>query len=157
MRIEGIDPSSSICGTALVIDGGLVSSTHWKKDKHASDPEGLYKYFLWLMARLVADQPDMAVVESLSVTRNAEAVRKISHYQAVSVLCCKLRSITVIEARVSSARKHALGNGNMSKEEAWAVMKATYASHPFQLAKSGGYDESDAAVLALAGPAIAES
>lgn len=157
MRIEGIDPSSSICGTALVIDGSLNSSSHWKKEKSVSDPDGLYKYFLWLNSRLIADYPDIAIVESLSVTRNAIAVRKISHYQAVSVLTCKLRGILVIEARVSSARKHALGNGNLSKEEAWAMMRVQHVNHSFNLAKSGGYDEMDAAVLALAGPAIAES
>lgn len=158
MRIGGIDPSSSICGVAVVVDGELTKSTHWKRQKGGSDPQRLYEYFIWLMAWLVSETPlDIVVVESLSVTQGADVTRKISHYQAVSVLCCKLRGITVIEARVSEARKHALGKGNYSKEEAWAMMRIKYDKHSFALAKSGGYDEADAGVLALAGPSIAES
>lgn len=157
MRIGGIDPSSSICGTAIVVDGSLSSTSHWKRGKVGSDPERLYDYFLWLMGWLVASSLDIVVVEALSVARGAEVTRKISHYQAISVVCCKLRDLTVIEARTTTARKHTLGNGGLSKEAAWAEMKRRYPDHPFMRADQGGYDEMDAAVLALAGPSIAES
>jgi Holliday junction resolvasome RuvABC endonuclease subunit len=157
MRIGGIDPSSTRCGVALAVDEKLETSDVWVRDKRGSAPEGLHDYFIWLMAWLIAFQPDIVVVEFLSVERNAETTRKISHYQAISVLACKLRGITVIEARVSSARKHTLGRGNLSKEDAWKEMKRLHPSHKFQRADSGGYDEMDAGVLALAGPRLTES
>lgn len=157
MRVAGIDPSSSNCGVALVVDGKLESTDVWKKDKNESPPEGLWSYFIWLWAWLIANQPDMACVEFLSVEKNAETTRKISHYQAVSALACKLRGIVVVESRVTTARKHALGKGNLSKEDAWKQLKEKRPHHQFKAAKSGGYDEADAAVLAIAGPAVAES
>jgi len=157
MRVGGIDPSSDICGTAMVVDGSLAVTSYWKREKVGSDPERLYDYFLWLMRWLLIEQPDIVVVEALSVSRGAETTRKISHYQAASVLACKMRDLTVIEARTTTARKHALGNGGLSKENAWAEMKKRYSHHPFARADQGGYDEMDAAVLALAGPSIAES
>lgn len=157
MRIGGIDPSSTKCGVALVVDEHLESTAVWVRDKKGTAPQGLHDYFVWLMAWLLANEPDIVVVEFLSVERNAETVRKISHYQAISALCCKLRGVTVIEARVSSARKHALGRGNMSKEDAWKEIKRLHPKHSFTRANLGGYDEMDAAVLALAGPKLAES
>lgn len=156
MRIGGIDPSSTKCGVALVVDDHLDSSAVWVRDKKGTAPQGLHDYFLWLTAWLLVHTPDIVVVEFLSVERNAEAVRKISHYQAVSVLACKLRGITVIEARVTSARKHTLGRGNISKEDAWKEIKRLHPTHDFTRADRGGYDEMDAAVLALAGPKLAE-
>jgi Holliday junction resolvasome RuvABC endonuclease subunit len=157
MRIAGLDPSSSNCGAAIAIDGHIELTNVWKKDKNASAPEGLLSYFIWLWAWLIANEPDMAVVEFLSVERNAETTRKISHYQAISVICCKLRGVMVIEARTTSARKHALGKGNLSKEDAWKEMKRLHPDHKFSRADKGGYDEMDAAVLAIAGTSLAES
>ena len=62
----------------------------------------------------------------------------------------------VIEARVSSARREALGDGSMSKDDAFVAIKKIYGAHKFKQKKYGGYDEADAVVLALAGPGLAE-
>jgi Holliday junction resolvasome RuvABC endonuclease subunit len=156
MRIIGVDPSSTVCGIAVVdTPRTVVAVDHWERDRNSSHPERLVSYYNWLQARLLTHQPDMAVVEMLGVERNAIATRKISYYQGVSALTCKLSGLMVIEARVSTVRKIVLGNGNMSKDEAWSTMRAM---HPnlFSAKNAGGADEMDALVLALAGISAAE-
>src|SRR5215469_13753207 len=100
MLIAGIDPSSTCCGVAVVEDGCILRTGAWHKPKtRQSDSEYLVDYFTWLQGWLSEVTPDVVVIEFLSVVRNMNAVRKISHYQAVSALTCKLRGLLVIEAR----------------------------------------------------------
>lgn len=172
MRVIGIDPSSSLSGVALIehkyrdeVGQQLFWTKTWSKDKSKSAPENLYAYFRWLKDEaLVQTDPkspyllpvaDMACVEFLSVTRNAQTSRVVSHYQAASVLACKELGMTVIEARVSSARKEALGK-NVDKETAHAKVKEMYPEHKFKSKTTGGMDETDAIVLALAARGLAE-
>jgi Holliday junction resolvasome RuvABC endonuclease subunit len=149
LKVAGIDPSSSVCGVAITEDEKLLLTDAWFKPKNKSAPERLVDYFIWLQSWLTANEPDIAVVEFLSVERNAESTRMVSHYQAISVLVCKLRGRMVIEARVTSARKVALGRGNMKKEEVYTDIKKKYPQHKFRGFKSGGADETDAVVLSL--------
>ncbi len=156
MKIAGIDPSSSCTGVAIIENDNLISTDAWYKPKNKSSPDRLVDFFLWMQHWLSYNSPDVAVVEFLSVVRNAEATRVISHYQSISVLVCKLRNILVIEARVTSARKAALGKGNLSKEDSYKMIKKMYPLHTFKGPKSGGSDETDSVVLALAGLSLAE-
>lgn len=156
MLIVGIDPSSSICGVALVENQKLLLTDAWFKDKNKSSSENLVFYFIWLQSWLSANKPDIAVIEFLSVVRNAEATRKIAHYQAISNVVCKLRGMLVIEARATSARKAALGKGNLSKKECFETIKKKYPDHLFKRFDSSGADETDACVLALGGITLAE-
>lgn len=156
MKISGIDPSSSCTGVALTENKQLLLTDAWHKPKSGSVPDRLLDCFIWLQNWLAANEPDVAVIEFLSVVRNAEATRVISHYQAISALACKMRGILVIEARVTSARKAALGKGNMSKEESYKKIKAMFPFEDWGRINNGGADRSDATVLALAGLELAE-
>jgi Holliday junction resolvasome RuvABC endonuclease subunit len=156
MKIAGIDPSSSCTGVALTENDKLISTDAWHKPKNKSSPECLVDYFTWLQNWIFANEPDICVVEFLSVTRNAEAVRVISHYQALSVLVCKLRNKMVIEARVSSARKATLGKGNLSKQESYNIIKKRFPQEDWGRIDNGGADRADALILALAGLKLAE-
>ena len=157
MKIAGVDPSSSITGVALVENDQLVLTDAWHRPKTGSPSERLTTYFLWLQNWLSYSKPDIAVIEYLSVTRNAEATRVISHYQAASAIACKLRGLLVVEARVTSARKASLGKGNMSKEEAYKKVKSLYPDENWGTIKNGGADRADALILALGGISLAES
>lgn len=156
MKIAGIDPSSSCTGVALVEDKSLLLTDAWHKPKTGSAPDRLVNYFLWIQNWLAVNEPDIVAIEFLSVVRNAEATRIISHYQAISALACKLRGILVIEARVTSARKAALGRGDMSKEESYKKIKEMYPLEEWGRINNGGADRADATVLALAALEIAE-
>lgn len=156
MKIAGVDPSSSCTGVALTENDNLILTDAWYKPKNKSSPECLVDYFLWLQSWISANEPDIAVIEFLSVVRNAEATRIISHYQAISVLVCKLRGKMVIESRVTSARKAALGKGNLSKQESYNIIKKRFPQEDWGRIDNGGADRSDALILALAGLKLAE-
>jgi hypothetical protein len=58
--------------------------------------------------------------------------------------------ITVIEANVSTVRSKVYpGQGNMDKERAGALIRSRFPEHEF-----ANLDETDASMLALAGPAL---
>lgn len=168
MRIVGIDPSSTLSGVALCDDQRLIDTWVWQKDAKASPPQNLADYYHWLVRLLLTGQTeptdshqmkriaDMAVVESLSVERNAKVTRIVSHYQAISVLAAKNAGLVVIETRAKTARRLVLGNGNMPKEQVHKEIKKMFKDHRFRARSSGGLDETDAVTLALAGPAAAE-
>lgn len=156
MKIVGIDPSSSVCGLAVIENNDLLITDAWFKDENKSSSENLVSYFTWLQVFLSANKPDIAIIEFLSVVRNAEATRKIAHFQAISSLVCKLRGLLVIEARVTSARKASLGKGNLSKRECFDLIKKKFPDHKFNRFDRSGSDETDAVVLALGSMKIAE-
>jgi Holliday junction resolvasome RuvABC endonuclease subunit len=160
MKVLGIDPSSSISAYAVVEhlskEVNLLDTGIWKKEDRKSPAWNLHDYFLTVITWCEKSEADMACVESLSVTRNAQASRVISHYQAASVIACKECGLTVVEARATSARREALGSGKLSKDEAWLMVKKMFPDHQFRAKTSGGTDEADAAVLGVACPGIAE-
>lgn len=156
MKVLGLDPSKNSAGGAIVDDGDLTMTMVWKPDDRKSDAFNLHMYFKRVRQVIRAEKPDMACVESLSVERNAKTTRVVSHYQAASVLACKEEGLLVIEARVSSARREALGNGGMGKEEAHKAVKKMFPGHKFKNIDAGGTDETDATVLAVAAPGLAE-
>lgn len=160
MRVLGIDPSSTFCGTAIIDTPDDVRNvTHWERDKNRSHPQGFMDYYNWLGWRIVSWKPDLAVVEMGSYAAggkgNFQAVQAVSFYQAISALCCKLNGVFVVENRVTSARKAVLGNGALSKDQTWAIMKERYPKL-FSFKTRGGLDEMDALVLALSGERAAE-
>lgn len=157
MRIVGIDPSSTCAGIALVVDGEPTMLAAWDRPKNGSSAARLTEYFVWLRGWVSMNKPDLACVEFLSVERNAQTTRVVSHYQAASVIACKLKGVVVVEARVSSARKAVLGDGSLAKEVVFEKMRIRYPALEFGRFAHGGGDRADALVLALAGPAIAEA
>lgn len=128
----------------------------WDRPKNGSAPQRLDDYFTWLMSWLTFNKPDLACIEFLSVERNAQTTRVVSHYQAASVIACKRKGLVVVEARATSARKAVLGNGALSKQAAFDIIKKRYPEILLGRFDKGGGDKSDALILALAGPAIAE-
>lgn len=98
----------------------------------------------------------MACIEFLSVERNAQTTRVVSHYQGASSIACKYQGLMVIEARVTSARKEVLGNGALAKDKVFTEIRKRYPDHDFGRFDNGGSDKTDALVLALAASALAE-
>lgn len=157
MRTVGIDPSSSCSGVALLDGDALVLTDAWKRPKSGSSPERLKLYFDWLTFWLLVNKPDVAAIEFLSVERNAQTTRVVSHYQAASAIACKRQGLIVVEGRVSSARKIALGNGGLAKKDAFIAVKGLFPDHDFGHFDKGGSDKADAVVMALAASTLAES
>lgn len=159
MRIIGIDPGSQISGIAVIdTPDTVIHVSNWKRDKSKSHPAGFVSFHNYLAKSIYDFKPQMAVIEFGSYTgpkSNALALQAISFYQAIAALSCKLNGLIVVETRATSARKASLGRGNLSKDEVWEIMRKRYPDL-FSAKTTGGLDESDALVLALAGPTVAE-
>lgn len=156
MRVFGIDPSSTVCGVALV-DGTFIRTWLWRKNDSQSQAWNLNNYFQWLQTLIANfDTVDVASIEFLSVSQNAITTRLISHFQAASALACKNSGLLVVEGRVSAARKAVIGKGNASKEETYGIIKEMFPDYQFESIKKGGGDQTDAVVMALAAPTLIE-
>jgi Holliday junction resolvasome RuvABC endonuclease subunit len=160
LKVLGIDPSSALSGGALVEHKGkkrrLKKTMIWKKEEKRSHPWNLESWFHTVGQWIDETDPDMACIESLSVSRGAQVTRMIAFYQAIAVLACRLKGVMVIETRVSTARMLVLGNGGLSKEDAHKAVKKMFPLHKFKNFANGGSDETDATVLGAAGPDAAE-
>jgi Holliday junction resolvasome RuvABC endonuclease subunit len=158
VKLVGVDPSSSCSGVAYMDRKGLLLTDTWKRPSSGSAPERLYQFHEWLIGWLRrVGVPDMAAVEFLSVERNAQSTRVVSHYQSAAVLACKRLGVVVVEGRVSTARKIALGSGALSKRDAFDAVKRLYPNHDFGRFDKGGSDRADAVVMALAARTLAET
>lgn len=137
----------------------LLLTDAWRRPESGSAPERLAHYYSWLTFWLQVNGPEMASIEFLSVERNAQTTRVVSHYQAVSALACKRQGLVVVEGRVSSARKIALGKGNLAKKDAFDLVRQKFPDHDFgRWTKTGtpAGDKADAVVMALAARTLAE-
>jgi Holliday junction resolvasome RuvABC endonuclease subunit len=139
----------------------IVSVRHWERDKNRSHPQGFKDYFDWQVLQIIKARPQLSVIEmSAFVQRpggkgNFQAVQAVSFYQAIAALACKVTGLVVIETRATSARKAALGDGSLSKDKVWELMRKRYPDL-FAPKTRGGLDECDALVLALAGERVVE-
>lgn len=113
-------------------------------------------YYYWLAATAVSWKVDMALVELVAVHRNMNTVRVLARYEAASIIALKTQKVLTMQGRVSQARSIALGKGNLSKEEAYAIVCEREPQHTWRTPKKGGMDETDAYVLAKAAMGVAE-
>lgn len=158
MKILGVDPSSTLGGLAIVEDGEPVCVDHWKKDKRGSHPDNLLGWFRYVDGFIGIWQPQMAAIEMHSysgVKSNDISAHAVGYYQGVAALVCKLRGLVVLEIRASTSRSIVLGNGSLSKDAAWEIMRKRY-PELFSAKTGGGLDEMDAVTCAQAAPTAAE-
>lgn len=160
MRCLGVDPSSSFGGVAIVDAPSSVKNVaHWQRPKNSSHPQGLQSWFEFMRAYIRMYRPHMASIEMHAYSgpkSNQAASHAVAYYQGVAAVCCKLEGLVVIEVRATTSRRIVLGRGNISKEDAWTVMRKRYPDL-FSPKTRGGLDEMDALIASLAGPDAAES
>lgn len=155
MRVLGLDPSSSKCGEALVIDGVPAWIDVWKP----KDSSQVLKMIEWgdhVRALIAFNAPDLVVVEECAPHRNAMVFRALVRFEAVASYETKRAGVVLLLHRVSEARKIAAGKGNAPKDEVFRQMRAAYPQFSWRPIDKGGDDQSDALVMALAGPQLAE-
>jgi crossover junction endodeoxyribonuclease RuvC len=160
VKVLGIDPSSTCTGYALLDDEDLIETYTWGPEKNRGAAWNLAQFYARThraAVRFKIEQGvNIAVIEFLTVSRNAKTTRVLSHYQAAAVIACKQAHMTVVEAGVRTARRLVLGNGGLAKEDAFAAVKKRYPDHKFKPKTRGGMDEADAVVLALAAEGLIE-
>lgn len=159
MRAVGIDTASSgYAGLALAVNGEPVKATVWRPDdKRDSDAERLLQFYKWLHFQLGLLKPDVVAVEELAVFLNKKVIRALSKREGVALLAAKQRrGVVVVNPPVTQARGIVFGKGNLSKDDAWEAIKKMYPNFEFLAKNSGGTDQADALVHALAAPKILE-
>lgn len=110
----------------------------------------MFERHLFSLSRVV---PDVVVVEKVSVSWNVNTIRKIAYYEAVAMIYSHGQGADLQQVQATKARRIVLGKGNLSKEKCYDIVVEKY---PRDWAKpnKGGMDETDAFVLAMAGPAL---
>ena len=140
------------------MDGDLILTDSWRRPKDGSAPARLWKCYEDVRTWIAAQNVDIVCVEFLSVERNAQTTRIVSHYQCACTLAAKSLGLVVVEAQVRTARRvvFGVGNGGRAKKEIFEMARKRFPDHSFGRFELDGGDKVDAAVLALAAPTLAE-
>lgn len=156
----GYDPSSTIGGWAVAIDGEPHTIGIWKPTKTSLAPIFRLSEFDTFCGFLMASyKPDVVTVEVIRVSTSHDTTRSLSRFEGVFIARAIGAGAEVIEYQVGQARSAFFGEGlgTMSKEQAYAAMRARYPQLPWLPAdktkagdgKGGGMDQSDALIPAL--------
>jgi hypothetical protein len=160
MRTVGIDIASSSYGAiALVVDEVPQRAVLWTpKDNKDSDAEKIYDVYKWTCWQLGLMKPDIVSVErQAGYVRNHDVVRSLSKREGAALVAAKQqRRAVVINPPVTQSRGVVFRQGNISKDDAWEVIKKMYPNFDFGRKTTGGTDRADALVNALAAPTILE-
>jgi Holliday junction resolvasome RuvABC endonuclease subunit len=158
MRSVGIDiGSSSYAAISLAVNGVPTRSVVWKAgDKRESAAVRLDDQYAWFGRWLHIFKPDVIAVEELAVFMNKKVIRALARHEGIALLAAKRSGAVVISPTASQSRGIVLGNGRLSKDDAWLAFKKTYPDLTLLAKNSGGTDQMDAYVHALAAPTVLE-
>lgn len=160
MRAVGVDiASQGFLAMALAVDGIPQRAVIWKpEDKKDSDPERLYRTYIWMARQLALMKPNIVSVEQQAgYVNNGNVIRSLSRREGVALLAAKQRrGVVVLNPTVKQARGVVFRNGSLSKDDAWEAIKRMFPEFDFGRKTTGGTDKADALVHALAAPTILE-
>lgn len=154
MRTVGIDISKAgYAAIALAIDEEPISASVWKGDTKDPEADQIDAFYRWVYFKLKLLRPDAVAVEELAVFLNKKTIRSLARREGVALLAARRACKVVISPSIGSSRAIVLGcNANTSKEEAWKLVRKKYPEFKFRAARSGGMDQADAAMHAVAAP-----
>lgn len=168
MRSVGVDVASTgFSGIALAIDGVPKRATVWKPSNIKDSPSvHLVEFHTWLKRQFWALKPDIIAVEELAVFQSKTVIRALARHEGVALLTAKQTKCIVVSPGVSTSRsivfpKSEFGRkqgkgGSISKDDAWKFFKQKYPDFETLSKTSGGTDQMDAMVHALAAPVVLE-
>lgn len=150
MKTVGIDPAGpGFSGMALCQNGEILKTKAWIPKKKIASPKQIKSFYGWMIWQLNLWKPDIVAVEKLQVFQSKTVVRVLAQREGVALLAGAKKCNIVVEMNITSGRAIVLGNGGLSKDDAWTVIKKQYPDHDFGPKTRGGLDCADAAVLAL--------
>jgi Holliday junction resolvasome RuvABC endonuclease subunit len=161
--VLGIDPASGSSGLCLVDTEpdrhrvvlhttNVAAKTSLKDLPEFTMARNLDAWEQQIESILLVHGVDLVVVEKVSVTMNLDTVRKISYFEAAAMLAAARAGVPAIMVQIVMARKEVFGRGNIKKPEADELVRTKL--QPRVDWKSD--DETDAYVLAIAGPALVD-
>lgn len=157
MRSVGIDiAAAGWSSVALAVDGVPVKAVIWKPPTKSSNPLRLELQYRWHERYLNIFKPDIIAVEELAVFMSKTVIRALARHEGVALLAAKQSGAVVLSPTTSQSRGIVLGNGRLSKDDAWLTFKRRYPDFKLLAKRSGGSDQMDAMTHALAAPTVLE-
>lgn len=137
-----VDSSSTCSGVVLFKDKTPVSIQHHVSDKKKPLNERLLAFGKFLQSVKAKNKLECVIYELDSVRQNMNTIRMLSYFEGVCLYKAAEWNTPAKFYRPSTARKLGLGNGSLSKQDAYDIIIKTY---PVK-----NDDESDAIVLGKA-------
>lgn len=128
MIILGIDPGSRICGYGAIevlsdkielIEYGVVDVAK----KSLEIPERLKEIYIRLKEVSKRTKPDIAALESMFYSKNAQSLMKLSHARGAAILAVAMNDVPVVEYSPREVKKAVSGRGNAGKEQVQFMVK----------------------------------
>jgi crossover junction endodeoxyribonuclease RuvC len=156
VRVLGVDGSSSSAGFARAVGGELVDVDIWKPAKQGSKNDHLFSFFVAVGVAMDFFRPDAVGYEEVKSARNMNTVRILARWEGAVIIQARKRGIVVQPANVKEARKIVVGDGAAEKKDVLAILRKRYPDLRWRPINSGGGDQADAGVVALATPDLLE-
>jgi Holliday junction resolvasome RuvABC endonuclease subunit len=158
MKSVGIDVASAgYSAIGIAVDGEPKRAMVWQpNDKRDSVSVRIEDYYKWLHRWLGFLKPDVVSVEELAVFMNKPTIRSLARHEGVALLAAKQSGAIVLNPGITKARGIVFGNGRLSKDDAWVAFKKMYPDLELRGKNSGGTDQMDAYVHAIAAPTVLE-
>ena len=127
-RILGVDPSLRASGIAVIeTAGGAASVRHWETVRNPPalrHSECLRRLHDAIAARLAADRPAAAAIESLFFSRNVRTAITLGEVRGVILACCAAAKVPVFEYAPRDVKRAVTGRGEASKEQVQRMVRA---------------------------------
>lgn len=165
MRIVAFDPSTAKTGWALSVDGVVEQCGIFKApNRLKTQAEKVDFMGASVAAALPFLMPDLVVIEECAPTKNTKTLRALVRAEAIVAHYSRLYGADVVlTTGPSASRSIVFEEPKVGKVTAYFKIKAAYPQFdwpendeaPGREGEKGGNDMSDAIVMALAGPQLA--
>ncbi len=143
MRIIGIDPGSRITGVGI-IDGERLVHAEALTLGDGPLPERLGLIFRGLSDLIERHRPDVAAVETVFMSRNAQSAIKLGQARGAAICAAVACGLSVHEYAPRAIKQALVGRGGADKEQVQHMTRVL-----LRLDQRLGADASDALAVAL--------
>lgn len=143
MRILGLDPGSRITGVGI-IDGERLVHAESLRLGDGPMPERLGRIFIELSALIERFRPEFVAVETVFMSRNAQAAIKLGQARGAAVCAAVASGLEVHEYAPRAIKQAIVGRGGAAKEQVQHMIRVL-----LKLETAPAEDASDALAVAL--------
>ncbi len=143
MRILGLDPGSRITGIGI-IDGERLIHAESLRLGDGPMPERLGRIFVEVGSLIERFRPDIAAVETVFMSRNAQAAIKLGQARGAAVCAAVAAGLEVHEYAPRAVKQAIVGRGGAAKEQVQHMIRVL-----LKLSEVPAEDAADALAVAL--------
>lgn len=143
MRILGLDPGSRITGVGIIEAGRLIHAESIRLGGGPM-PERLAMIFSELQRLIAEHQPTVAAVETVFMSRNAQAAIKLGQARGAAICAAVSGGLEVHEYAPRAIKQAIVGRGGAAKQQIQHMTRVL-----LDIRADLGEDASDALAVAL--------